>query len=425
MQSIAEASQVAGLPATTVWIPEGVASVAVLSDLHLGAFGFAGRGASVLDVKDGRDPMGPGGPFERFLRDQVGRHDAVILLGDILELALATFDQTAPRAARLVSLLREHCTDTVYFVPGNHDHYAWTMVQDADAVTRRFPHFTPNYFPTHQIGQVSDTFLRTIGIDHVAYPMLAWRPAPGSQGSYLFHHGHFCSETYTLVSSFYRDLFDGQLTHLAQLEGMNAGWLNLIWYHLGQAGIGVGANGLVERIYEELRATGTSPAVTRAVERLYRLKLAPPLRAALRRYADETWWLTTAAADWLAGRLDTAMPAWLTKAILAYADHEERSGGRGVSVDRGRQLDGSLVAQADALLRMVMASEPQLVAGDTTLVFGHTHVKGSAESSTARYLNTGGWVTPPSGAWPDAYALSIDATDARFIAYRGGQAHVA
>lgn len=424
MQSIAEACEVAGHPAATVWIPDGTASIAVLSDLHLGAFGIVGRGASVLDVKDGRDPMGPNGPFERFLRDQVGRHDAVVLLGDILELALATYDQTAPRAARLVSLLREHCTDTVYFVPGNHDHYAWTIVQDTDAVSRRFPHFTSNYFPTHQIGKSSDTFLRAIGIDHVAYPTLAWRSPRADGHSYLFHHGHFCSETYTLVSSFYRDLFDGQITHLAQLEGLNAGWLNLVWYHLGQAGIGVGANGLVERIYEELRATGTSPAVRRAIERLYRLKLAPALRAGLRRYAAEAWWLSAGAADWLADRLDAAMPAWLAKAVLAYAEHEERSGGRGASLDRGRELDRELVAHADDLVRMVMASEPRLVAGATTLVFGHTHVKGLAESATAHYINTGGWVTPPTGAWPDAYALSIDGAGARFIRYDGG-GHVA
>ncbi|MEZ4400862.1 MAG: metallophosphoesterase [Kofleriaceae bacterium] len=398
-----------------------------MSDLHLGAFGIAGRGASVLDVKDGRDPMGPDGPFERFLRDHVGRHDAVILLGDILELALATYDQTAPRAARLVSLLREHCTDAVYFVPGNHDHYAWTLVQDADAVTRKFPHFSSNYFPTHQIGQYSDTFLRTIGIDHVAYPTLAWQPPRSAAGtaaaSYLFHHGHFCSETYTLVSSFYRDLFDGQVTHLAQLEGMNAGWLNLVWYHLGQAGIGVGANGLVERIYEELRATGTSPAVERAIERLYRLKLAAPVREALRRYAGETWWLTAGAATWLADRLDKVMPAWLTKAVLAYAEHEEHSGGRGVSVDRWRALDAGLVAHADDLVRLVAASEPRLAAGATTLVFGHTHIQGEAHSDTARYLNTGGWVTTTSGGWPDAFVLSIDAAGvARFIHYDGAAA---
>ncbi|MBK9033459.1 MAG: hypothetical protein IPL61_19705 [Myxococcales bacterium] len=323
-----------------------------------------------------------------------------------------------------MSLLREHCTDTVYFVPGNHDHYAWTLVQDASAVTKRFPHFTSNYFPTHQIGQYSDTFLRTIGIDHVVYPTLAWRPPRGDAHSYLFHHGHFCSETYTLVSSFYRDLFDGQVTHLAQLEGLNAGWLNLIWYHLGQAGIGVGANGLVERVYEELRATGTSPAVERAVERLYRLKLAAPVRAALRRFADEAWWLTTGAADWLASRIDAVMPQWLTKAVLAYAEHEDRSGGRGASVDRGRALDASLVAHADELVKMVARSEPRLVPGATTLVFGHTHVQGQAASATARYLNTGGWVTSPSGDWPDAYVLSIDAAATpflRFVHYDGGR----
>ena len=57
----------------------------------------------------------------------------------------------------------------------------------------------------------------------------------------MLHHGHYCEELYTILSEIYVEGFGGQASTFDVIEAINTGWVELIWYHLGQAGAGIEA----------------------------------------------------------------------------------------------------------------------------------------------------------------------------------------
>lgn len=81
------------MASSNLWLGNDIKSVAVMSDMHLGASNC------VLDGTP--DPLDENGKFSRFLEKEIGKTDAFILLGDVYELALATYDKPyrAPRSS--------------------------------------------------------------------------------------------------------------------------------------------------------------------------------------------------------------------------------------------------------------------------------------------------------------------------------------
>lgn len=124
-----------------------------LSDLQLGA-----ELSLLTDVSKGADPGNPlkaspvlQGLFGclQFLisanQDQ-SRKPTLIMLGDILELALADDNVAAMVFERFLEQAmppgKEPLFDkTIFFIPGNHDHHLWESARETQYVS--------NYLPTH------------------------------------------------------------------------------------------------------------------------------------------------------------------------------------------------------------------------------------------------------------------------------------
>lgn len=377
---------------TNLWLGSDVNSVAVMSDVHLGA--------SNCVLNDLPDPLDDGGVFQGFLEREIGKVDAFVLLGDIYELALSTYDKAVPRVERLITVIKKVCDSRIIVVPGNHDHYVWTLMRDHMEIIKRFPSFPSDFLPT----SIHSWYPKTSwGSIEVAYPNVYWSPPDAGRKSMIFHHGHYCSDTYTIISDFYRDLFGGLVTTIDEVEGINSGWLDLVWYHLGQA---VGVNKLVEKIYADLREKGESIPLRDAIAKLYKQKLAPKVRQALHEYADKKAWLPQFGADFIADQLEKHLPDLTVTAVRVYAD----DGGHhhGEASERSMPLDEALVERCDKYVTTTIASEPLLKNRQLQMIFGHTHKHGFASGKTAAYANTGGWIAGPKGEWPDSYVFKIE-----------------
>jgi predicted phosphodiesterase len=380
------------MASSNLWLGNDIKSVAVMSDMHLGASNC------VLDGTP--DPLDENGKFSRFLEKEIGKTDAFILLGDVYELALATYDKAVPRAQKLIEAISRICESRIVVVPGNHDHYVWTLARDQMEIMKRFPSYPANFLPTSIHGWYPKT---SWGID-VAYPNVYWSPPAGGRKSMIFHHGHYCSETYTMISDLYHDLFQGTVTTIDQIEGINSGWLDLVWYHLGQA---AGVNELIDKIYAELRATGTSKPLQNGVRQLYKLKLADKVEKALLGYAEKNWWLPKSGAKFIASKLEEHLPGWIEQVVFSYVKDEV--GGRGKSRERDKHLD-DLVKLCDKYVSITIDSEPLLKGRQLQMIFGHTHLHENKKGQLADYANTGGWITGSKGEWPDSYVFKIDSS---------------
>jgi predicted phosphodiesterase len=99
--------------------------VAVVSDMHLGddLCLLVGGGGSPEELP------GPG-PAYPALRDAIGRVDYLVLLGDVLELSVASYT-VAYRAAKAFFTLvqRDELARELVYVPGNHDFDVWNVVE--------------------------------------------------------------------------------------------------------------------------------------------------------------------------------------------------------------------------------------------------------------------------------------------------------
>jgi predicted phosphodiesterase len=374
------------------------ATIAVMSDLHMGA------GNCVLDQGD---PDNVGG-LTRFLADNGVDVDTFVLLGDVFDLALATYGETVSRAKRLVEVLAAHCRKIVY-VPGNHDHHMWLLANDNAEIVAPFPE-CPAGFVDRAECDYGDSFLAKIASGHpfqVCYPNVYWRPSGGNGRTFVMHHGHFCEDTYTLVSDIYRDAFQGAVKDLNAIEGINAGWVELVWYHLGQAGKGIGADGFVENLYEQIKA-GKTESLEKGIAALYGKKLSPLVHQALADAATEHWYITKGMAEAAAGYLDRKAPGWLCAAIKRAIRSHVEEGTPGVSAIRGSVLDDDLAAHCKRYLELTVTSRGDL-GNQVALIFGHTHRFGTWPKVEPVLFNDGGWIQD-DGSWPDAYLFHIDSS---------------
>src|SRR5262249_3315562 len=145
------------------------------------------------------------------------------------------------------------------YVPGNHDHHSWLLANELHELLLPFPDIRDDFVKRTE-RMYKSTFLHRL-IDgenrpdlYIAYPNLYWRPPRLAGHTYVFHHGHYCEELYSIIFSTLRAAFpEAVRDDLELLEGASFGWIEMMWYQLGQIGKGVGANGLVEKMYELIR----------------------------------------------------------------------------------------------------------------------------------------------------------------------------
>ncbi len=239
-----------------------------LSDLHLGA---------ELSLLTRMTPGGQVDPTQpslvlvelmkclRYLislnQDQ-SRKPTLILLGDILELALANDNVAAMVFKRFLELAvkenGELLFDKVYYIPGNHDHHLWESARETQYVQNYLAHTRPQddlKIPWHTTNIFMDddpnppvpSFflnglvhrydrLKNFNINTV-YPNYGLRQG---QRFVIFHHGHFVESIYQLMTTLKDLIFPLQQRptemKVWDLEAENFAWIDFFWSTLGRSG---------------------------------------------------------------------------------------------------------------------------------------------------------------------------------------------
>lgn len=116
-----------------------------LSDMHLGE-----EDSLLTDLKDvghGINPMSPSpvlATLVKCMRDLISRNEdnqkpTLILLGDILELALADTNEAAIVFEQFIELIlpdnENKLFENIIYIPGNHDHHLWEIARETQYVS--------------------------------------------------------------------------------------------------------------------------------------------------------------------------------------------------------------------------------------------------------------------------------------------------
>lgn len=371
----------------------------VLSDLHLGA-------DSSLLTQLGPDGLSPA-PSEvlldlveclRELSMAAHRRPVLILLGDILEFALAP-DAVASMAFQqfmeLVMAPGSELFSDVWYVPGNHDHHLWEGAREAQyaAYISRRPPGQPLERPWHATRMLlkadpepvaspwlSALLARARGVQDssitTVYPNLALHHG---ERCVVLHHGHFIERAYTLLTMLNTAAFGVEApAHVGDLEADNFAWIDFMWSALGRSGA---AGASVHHAYDQLRDPADREAL---IDRV----------SAGISVAWENKWPVPLVED--------AMQKLIVKTALS--ELAELADTMGRRAYYGGHADPSQ-AHTDGVLRYVetyvceqigreIPSEPTQL----TFIFGHTHhpmsgrLASSALEEDLRVYNTGGWV---------------------------------
>jgi UDP-2,3-diacylglucosamine pyrophosphatase LpxH len=106
--------------------------VAIVSDTHLGD----DLCVLVAPGEGGGSPVP--GPGYAALRDAVGHADYLVLLGDIIDFSVASYDRAYRDAkAFFLQVQRDRLAREILYVPGNHDFDIWTVVEHQVNVINR------------------------------------------------------------------------------------------------------------------------------------------------------------------------------------------------------------------------------------------------------------------------------------------------
>jgi hypothetical protein len=186
-----------------------------------------------------------------------------------------------------------------------------------------------------------------------------------------------------------------------------AGWVEMVWYHLGQAGTGVGAHGFVQALYNQI-SNGRTDSLEKGIRALYSKKISPLVHQALADEAKEHWWLPDKAAGWAADVIDSKAPGWIMAAVKKAITSHVKDGTPGASAMRGTVLNDDLAAHCKNYLGLTSNSRNDL-GSQLSLIFGHTHKFGAWPGTKPFLFNDGGWISDDK-SWPDAYLFLIDQT---------------
>jgi len=384
-------------------------SYVCLSDMHLGAELSLLTGL-MDDPQTGKkvvDPQKASPVLQNLvacLADLILRNEdketkpTLILLGDILELALANDNVAAMVFWRFIEIAMEPHKElfgNILYIPGNHDHHLWESARETQYVLHYLPgkevledppwHATnifmigdpnpvPSFFLTALLKRFNNLNDMTI---NTAYPNFGLMKG---NRSVIFHHGHFVESIYQLITTLKNLIFPDQkeLTRMVwDLEAENFAWIDFFWSTLGRSGE-FGKD--VEIIYDKMQ---DEAQFQKLVENL----------------------ATNLAKQY--GISDHDLLGWLgdkiTKKIVDFVVHKlvysERKADQLLSDD----AETGLQDYVNGPLKLQIEKEWQKLQhldfpDDITIVFGHTH-KPFEEPKTFTNIgngvpvyNTGGWV---------------------------------
>jgi hypothetical protein len=238
-----------------------------LSDMHLGA-----EGSLLTNMPAGSvtaDPLHASLVLQELvyclrdlvLRDPKAPKPTLILLGDILELALANDNVAAMVFWRFLDFAMEKGRElfsNIIYIPGNHDHHLWESARETQYALNYLTNKRPGEFldiPWHTTkifmgleekpNQVPSFFLNVLlhRYDHLkdftintAYPNLGLIK---DNRCIVFHHGHFVESIYQLMTTLKNLIFPEQkalIRTVDDLEAENFAWIDFFWSTLGRSG---------------------------------------------------------------------------------------------------------------------------------------------------------------------------------------------
>ena len=348
------------------------------------------------------------------------RRPTLILAGDIVEFALATENE----AGMVFELFVEAAfkgkplfDDTVYFVPGNHDHHLWEGAREDQysAYVRNRPagdHLEAPWHTTRMRTETDESAVeselltalvqRTLGRDtpvrvRIVYPNLAL-DAPTSNRHVVVHHGHYVEGMYRLMSTLRDMVFPEQRkapadVHVWEWESENFAWIDFFWSSLGRSGT-VGTD--VGLVYASLQSRDALRDLRKNLAR--GLAQRPP----------RPRWVERLKALTLGGLLGRVT----NRTASLERGHKEATLSPGAQDGLRTYLECPLRNQITAEYDGSDGESP----ADLTFVFGHTHKPFEDRRAFAGYpqpvriYNTGGWVVDTKETRPlhGAAAILLD-----------------
>jgi predicted phosphodiesterase len=386
--------------------------VAVASDTHFGDE----LCALLRPGPDGR--AAETGPAYDALRQAVGAVDYLVLLGDVIDLSVASYAD-AYRAARVffAALQRDGLAREIVYVPGNHDFDVWNVVEHQvnvinqlkqGALPRPFKRAVPGVIdargrrprlrlpdvPARPEWHSARADYGGLFLDHItpeplvfdfAYPNLYLVTEEGE--TVLLTHGHYFEAYWTFLGEWAVRLAGDDLPQErpGELSVRELVGANLPLHQLACSGIGQAQplTAVARRLQLEL-AAGRTDRVARYLERLEDAVAGRSLPV-----------LTRLFRRWLARRARALVVSALAEAERTRYSRSFLS--RPAVRDRFRRYYRSCLAELDRLRREHGVDLP----APRHVVFGHTHQPipwGSDElgdrvdGHEVRFCNTGGWL---------------------------------
>jgi len=409
----------------------------ILSDIHLGD----PSGVVSPHPRNGYLPLG-GVRVRRDWVDGMKRVDArleaegggaripwLVLNGDFWDVSIRNMDEVAALSLAFFDAVEvERRFEQILFIPGNHDHYLWSLVQMQTTVIRPLeklkgapevpggsvvfpmPHAACGVLdlrgaePAFAIQGVQGPYTGDVFVTgltrgripvNVAYPALHVLRKDGT--ACIVTHGHFFQLAWTLLSELLGPALDPPLPgglNYYYLELLNASLTDFLNFALGQVGpLGT----TLQRMYDQIRAGHEPPEVKR---------IMASVRDLMDRVLDfgaEPWWKAR-LEEWGSDRLLDFQLALLKK-VVAMALRRSEAGWVMPTVrgDPGFLEDPRNAARMDTFLACALKEEGLRGFQVEDLVFGHTHQSLAGRpltlpsGRTLRCWNTGSLVCPGEG----------------------------
>jgi hypothetical protein len=395
--------------------------IAVLSDTH-----FGDDLCTLVRPGPGGGPPEPGKGYAA-LRRAVGRVDYLVLLGDIIDFSVASY-QDAYRDAKafFTALQRDAFARELVYVPGNHDFDIWNVVEHQVNVInqlkqgqlpRPFKRAVPGVIdarepqprlylpdvPAHPGWHYARNDYGGLFLDHItlrpgerrgsgerltfdfAYPNLYLVTEEGE--TVLLTHGHYFEAYWTFLGEWAVRLAPDDLPHerSGELSVRELVGVNFPLHQLASSGIGQAQPlaALARRLQLDI-ASGRTDRVALYLERLEAQVASRPVPLLTRLVRR---WLARRARALVVGALAEAQQTRYSRSFLSRPPVRERF----------RRYYRSCLVELDRLRRVHGRDLPS----PRHIVFGHTHqpipwgsdeLADSVDGHDVRFCNTGGWL---------------------------------
>jgi predicted phosphodiesterase len=422
--------------------------IAVVSDLH-----FGDDLCTLVRPGAAGGSSQPGAGYAA-LRDAVGRVDYLVLLGDVIDLSVASYEH-AYREAKVffTALQADGIARELVYVPGNHDFDIWNVVEHQVSVINqlkqgelprpfkravpgvidarearprlRLPDVSahPAWHPAHS--DYGGLFLdhitlrpsdgprrRGVGerlVFNFAYPNLYLVTEEGE--SILLTHGHYFEAYWTLLGEWALRLADDDLPNerAGELSVQELVGVNFPLHQLACSGIGQAQplTGLARRLQLDIQA-GRTERVGRYLERLEEILVGGaeggPVTRLFRR------WLARRARSRALAAMEKVEQTRFSRAFLSRPAVQERF---------RRYYRGCL-----AELARLRSEHGQDLPPPRHVVFGHTHqpipwgsdeLTATVDGHAVRFCNTGGWLLRKGAGG------SVEFRGAEVVVYESGR----